>query len=74
MDRRFERSFDEMMDQAEVSPELLRGLLPLAPIAGIRLSRTFDDPGPRAELAPLVPWGFSLAPSRKRAAFIGESQ
>jgi SRSO17 transposase len=28
MDRRFESRFDEMMDQAEVSPELLRGLLP----------------------------------------------
>jgi SRSO17 transposase len=28
MDRRYERRFDEMMDQAEVSPELLRGLLP----------------------------------------------
>ena len=28
MDRRFEQRFDEMMDQAEVPPELLRGLLP----------------------------------------------
>ena len=28
MDRRFESRLDEMMDQAEVTPELLRGLLP----------------------------------------------
>jgi SRSO17 transposase len=28
MDRRFEQRFDQMMDQAEVPPELLRGLLP----------------------------------------------
>ena len=28
MERRFESRLDEMMDQAEVSPELLRGLLP----------------------------------------------
>ena len=28
MDRRFEARLDEMMDQAEVSPELLRDLLP----------------------------------------------
>ena len=28
MDRRFESRLDEMMEQAEVSPELLRGLLP----------------------------------------------
>ncbi len=28
MDRRFESRFGEMMNQAEVSPELVRGLLP----------------------------------------------
>jgi SRSO17 transposase len=28
MDRRFESRFDEMMDQAKVSPELVRGLVP----------------------------------------------
>ena len=32
MDRRFQSRFDEMMDQAEVSPELLRGLLPRLPL------------------------------------------
>ena len=44
MDRRFEWRFDEMMEQAEVSPELLKDLLPrmrffLEPIRFIRRKR-----------------------------------
>ena len=45
MERRFDSRFDEMMEQAKVTPELLRGLLPrLSLVPGAVLWRASRNP------------------------------
>jgi SRSO17 transposase len=47
MDRRFESRFGEMMNQAEVSPELIRGLLPRLAVFLEPFLQSFSEPEQR---------------------------